>query len=52
MVDTSLIITFNLHCEIAELTSNGLHETRYKIGDNSLVPENAYETDLSIHYHN
>ena len=37
---------------IAELTSNGLHETRYEIGDNSLVPENAYETDLSIHYHN
>ncbi len=36
---------------LAELTSNGQHELRYEVGDNSLVPENAYETDLSIHYH-
>lgn len=36
---------------LAELTSNGQHELRYEIGDNNLVPENAYETDLSIHYH-
>jgi len=36
---------------IAELTSKGKHELRYEIGDNNLVPENAYETDLSIHYH-
>lgn len=36
---------------LAELTSNGLHESRYEKGDNNLVPENAYETDLSIHYH-
>jgi iron complex outermembrane receptor protein len=36
---------------LAELTSNGQHETRFEIGDNNLVPENAYETDLSIHYH-
>ena len=36
---------------LAELTSNGQHETRYEIGDNNLVPENAFETDLSIHYH-
>ncbi len=36
---------------LAELTSNGQHETRYEVGDNKLVPENAYETDLSIHYH-
>lgn len=36
---------------LAELTSNGLHETRYEIGDNNLAPQNAYETDLSIHYH-
>ena len=35
----------------AELTSNGQHELRYEIGDNNLVPENAYEMDLSIHYH-
>jgi len=36
---------------LAELTSNGLHETRYEIGDHNLLPENAYETDLSFHYH-
>lgn len=37
---------------LAELTSNGQHELRYEIGDNNLVPENAWETDLNIHYHN
>jgi iron complex outermembrane receptor protein len=36
---------------LAELTSNGMHETRYEIGNSSLVPQNAYETDVSIHYH-
>jgi len=36
---------------LAELTSNGQHELRYEIGDKNLVPENAYETDLSVHYH-
>lgn len=36
---------------LAELTSNGEHELRYEIGDPNLVPENSYETDLSIHYH-
>lgn len=36
---------------LAELTSNGPHELRYEIGDPDLVPENAYETDLSIHLH-
>jgi len=36
---------------LPELTSNGKHEERYELGDNSLVPENAYETDFSIHYH-
>lgn len=36
---------------LAELTSNGQHELRYEIGDHHLVPENAYETDLSLHYH-
>ncbi len=36
---------------LAELTSNGQHELRYEIGDNNLAPENAYETDLSLHYH-
>jgi iron complex outermembrane receptor protein len=36
---------------LAELTSNGQHELRYEIGDHNLVPENAYESDLSLHYH-
>jgi len=36
---------------LAELTSNGQHELRNEIGDPNLVPENAYETDISIHYH-
>jgi len=36
---------------LAELTSNGQHELRYEVGDQHLVPENAYETDLSLHYH-
>jgi iron complex outermembrane recepter protein len=36
---------------LAELTSNGQHETRFEIGDKNLVPEHSYETDLSIHYH-
>jgi len=36
---------------LAELTSNGQHETRYEIGDKNLVPEKTYEIDLSMHYH-
>jgi len=36
---------------LAELTSNGQHETRYEIGNPDLVPENSYESDVSIHYH-
>jgi len=36
---------------LAELTSNGQHELRYEIGDKNLVPENSYESDLSLHYH-
>jgi iron complex outermembrane receptor protein len=36
---------------LAELTSNGMHETRYELGNSGLVPQNAYETDVSIHYH-
>jgi iron complex outermembrane receptor protein len=36
---------------IAELTSNGMHETRYELGNSDLAPQNAYETDISIHYH-
>ena len=36
---------------LAELTSNGPHELRYEIGNQNLVPENSYETDLNFHYH-
>ena len=36
---------------LAELTSNGPHELRFEIGDQNLIPENSYETDLNIHYH-
>lgn len=36
---------------LAELTSNGQHELRYEIGNNNLVPESSYETDLSFHFH-
>ena len=36
---------------LAELTSNGPHELRFEIGDQNLVPENSYETDLNFHYH-
>lgn len=36
---------------LAELTSNGQHELRYEIGDMGLVPENAYESDISMHIH-
>lgn len=36
---------------LSELTSNGLHETRFEKGDQALKPEKAYETDISIHYH-
>ncbi len=36
---------------LAELTSYGLHETRYEIGSDDLISQKAYETDLSVHYH-
>lgn len=36
---------------LAELTSNGVHEIRYELGNSELVPQQAYETDVSIHYH-
>jgi iron complex outermembrane recepter protein len=36
---------------LAELTSNGQHETRYEVGDQALMPEKSYETDVSLHYH-
>ncbi|GAB4316366.1 MAG: TonB-dependent receptor [Bacteroidales bacterium] len=37
---------------LAELTSNGPHELRYETGNENLLPENSFETDLSLHYHN
>ncbi|MCF6332424.1 MAG: TonB-dependent receptor [Draconibacterium sp.] len=36
---------------LSELTSNGMHGNRYEIGNDNLLPENAYETDISMHYH-
>jgi len=36
---------------LSELTSNGLHGSRYEVGNNALTAENAYETDISMHYH-
>lgn len=36
---------------LAELTSNGPHELRYEVGERTLIPENSYETDVSMHYH-
>lgn len=36
---------------ISELTSNGLHGSRYEYGNIDLKPENAYEGDFSVHYH-
>ncbi|MFA6806282.1 MAG: TonB-dependent receptor, partial [Bacteroidales bacterium] len=36
---------------LSELTSNGLHGSRYEIGNENLSPENSFETDLSMHYH-
>lgn len=36
---------------LSELTSNGMHGNRYEIGNENLVPENAFESDLSMHYH-
>jgi iron complex outermembrane recepter protein len=36
---------------LAELTSNGKHETRYELGNENLKPQNTYETDVSAHYH-
>lgn len=36
---------------IAELTSNGIHESRFEKGNPDLKPENGYETDASYHFH-
>ena len=36
---------------IAELTSNGIHGNRFEKGNADLIPQDAYETDISLHYH-
>jgi len=36
---------------IAELTSNGIHGNRFERGNAELKPQDAYETDISLHYH-
>lgn len=36
---------------LAELTSNGLHENRYELGNVNLKPQRAYGSDVSLHYH-
>ncbi len=36
---------------LAELTSDGLHELRYEKGDANLLPEKSRETDAGIRYH-
>ncbi len=36
---------------IAELTQNGMHGTRYEQGNANLKPQRSYEADLSMHYH-
>jgi iron complex outermembrane receptor protein len=36
---------------LAELTSNGMHEARYELGNCDLIPQKAYENDFSIHFH-
>lgn len=36
---------------LSELTSNGTHGNRYETGNPDLTPQDAWETDLSAHYH-
>lgn len=36
---------------VAELTQDGEHGTRYEQGDRDLLPQRNYEADLSIHFH-
>lgn len=36
---------------LAELTSKGVHEFRFEMGDRHLLPENAVETDINLHCH-
>ncbi|MEA3505650.1 MAG: TonB-dependent receptor, partial [Bacteroidota bacterium] len=36
---------------IAELTQNGMHGSRYEQGDPDLKSQRSYEADLSVHFH-
>lgn len=36
---------------IAELTQDGEHGSRYELGDRDLEPQRNYELDISMHYH-
>ncbi len=36
---------------LSELTSNGIHGNRFEKGNENLVPQDAFETDASLHYH-
>lgn len=36
---------------LAELTSDGQHETIYEKGNQNLLPENSFESDISLHIH-
>ena len=36
---------------LAELTSSGIHENRYEVGNPQLTPQRAYGSDISLHYH-
>jgi len=36
---------------LAELTSKGPHELRFETGNPDLLPENSYESDVSVHLH-
>ncbi|OQX80488.1 MAG: hypothetical protein B6D61_01865 [Bacteroidetes bacterium 4484_249] len=52
----SLHITFNLASafrspNLAELTQDGLHGTRYELGNKNLKSQKSLEADLSLHYH-
>lgn len=36
---------------LAELTQNGLHGTRYEIGNPDMISQRNYESDFAIHFH-
>ncbi len=36
---------------IAELSQDGIHGSRYEQGNRDLLPQKSYEADISMHYH-